>query len=380
VRHAAPQQMTGRAFVDYYRGLGISPVRQDLTDLDQHFARRHALYHLLGVLPALVRGRDVLEFGPGSGDNALYTASLGPRRYVLVDANPTGLAHVRERLGEMGGAESIDIVESMIESFPSPDRFDLVLAEGLIATQQDPDGLTRRIASFVRGGGGVLVITCVDSASFIAEVYSRILADHVAPRALPVRERVERLRPFFAPRLATLDGMSRSVDDWILDNITQPFSGRLFGIADALRVCGAEFDVLGSSPRFTIDWRWYKTLRARPFGFNERAATSYYANVLNLLDYRVELPPHDPALGRAVLAVTDRLWRLSGCAETGEPCSLAEAAATLEELAVLVAPHSRDTAGTLSGVARAMQRGVLPEAEPVSHFGRGQQYLSLVRG
>lgn len=370
--------MTVRAFVDYYRELGISPVRQDLSDPEQHFTRRRALYHLLGVVPGVVRGRDVLEFGPGSGDNALYTASLEPRRYVLVDANPTGLAHLRARLGELRGAGSLEVVESMIETFPATATFDLVLAEGLIPTQADPDGITRRIASFV-GTGGLLVITCVDSASFIAEIYSRILADRVAPRSLPVHERLARLRPFFAPRLATLEGMSRSTDDWILDNITQPFTGKLFGIADALRVCGPQFDVLGSSPKFFVDWRWYKSLRSRPFGFNERAAESYYANVLNLLDYRIELAPHDPALGRRVLALTDRLWELSCRAESGEPCGLAEAAAPLAELAALVAPHSAGTARTLEIVARAMRAGTLPEAEPVAHFGRGQQYLSFLR-
>ena len=47
----------------------------------------------------------------------------------------------------------------------------------------------------------------------------------------------------FAPRLATLTGMSRSANDWILDNILQPLTGRLFGIDDAVRVCAGSTTV-----------------------------------------------------------------------------------------------------------------------------------------
>lgn len=67
-----------RAFIDYYSENAISPVSQDISDIGKHFRRRDSLFRLLGLLPTFVRGRTVLEFGPGSGHNALYTASLKP--------------------------------------------------------------------------------------------------------------------------------------------------------------------------------------------------------------------------------------------------------------------------------------------------------------
>ena len=78
------------SLVEFYTRHKISPVRQDITDLRVHFERRASLYRHLGILPMAIAGRTVLEIGPGSGHNSLYTASLRPSRYVLVEANRTG--------------------------------------------------------------------------------------------------------------------------------------------------------------------------------------------------------------------------------------------------------------------------------------------------
>ena len=55
-----------RAFIDFYDKHKISPVSQDISDLQAHFNRREALYRHLGVVPSFLRGKTVLEFGPGA--------------------------------------------------------------------------------------------------------------------------------------------------------------------------------------------------------------------------------------------------------------------------------------------------------------------------
>ena len=42
-----------RPYVDFYRQEEISPVAQDISDLDRHFQRRQALYRHLGISPGL---------------------------------------------------------------------------------------------------------------------------------------------------------------------------------------------------------------------------------------------------------------------------------------------------------------------------------------
>lgn len=58
-------------FVSYYGQNQISPVSQDISDLDLHFKRRANLYEMLGIDTALFAGKQILEVGAGSGYNSL---------------------------------------------------------------------------------------------------------------------------------------------------------------------------------------------------------------------------------------------------------------------------------------------------------------------
>ena len=371
-----------RAFVDYYRERGISPVKQDISNIDRHFGRRAALYRFLGIPPLYVERARVLEFGPGSGDNALHTASLAPARYVLVDGNPRAVEETTAQLEATGlPSTAFEVVERYVEDFACAEHFDLVLAEGMIPFQDDPARIAGHVASFVRPGG-ILVITTADSASAIGEIGRRILANRLIPPSLPYDERRRRLAPVFAPHLATLGGMSRSVDDWIDDNIAHPLTGRLFSIGDAIRLLAPHgFTIYGSSPQFLTDWRWYKQLYGDERQFNERAIERYLRNVANLADYRVTLDEHDAELGARILAATDDLYLLMQAGDRGDEAALAPAIARIRDVASLLRPISAKTAASLDDLWAALAAGD-PEA-PVGtfapHFGRGQQYLSFIR-
>lgn len=76
-----------KPYIDFYESHKIIPVNQDTTDFQKHIKRRNALYYQLGLIPGLINGKSVIEFGPGTGDNAMHTSSLSPARYVLVDGN-----------------------------------------------------------------------------------------------------------------------------------------------------------------------------------------------------------------------------------------------------------------------------------------------------
>lgn len=321
------------SLLDFYQQHGISPVHQDIADLPAHFARRAGLYRSLGLPPMAVRGKRVLEIGPGSGENALYTLSLKPAEYLALEPNPVAAASARVRLG-------LDVFETSIEDYEGVYAFDIVLCEGLLGLcGSDPRVLLEAVARHV-APGGVLVITCIDAISDHAEVLRRAQAQQLIDRSAPLADQVATLRPVFAPHLATLKGMTRSVDDWIIDNLLNPASiGPTFSIPEACAALDGRFDVLGCSPRFLLDWRWYK--EATPG--NQWAIDAYWAQAHNLYDYRSVNPPKPERVNRELMA----------------RC-----------LAV------RDT-------LRAYESG---EGEPANEglydigwFGRGQQYLSFVR-
>ncbi len=142
---------------EFYSKYNISPVFQDIADQAKHFQRRESLFRSLGLVPAFVRGRSVLEFGPGSGHNALYTASLSPGQYELVDGNLKGVQETRERLTSFSSAH-IKVHHALFDEFQTDTKFDLVWAEGCLPHQSRPLPLLKHVASFVLKGGGGLCL------------------------------------------------------------------------------------------------------------------------------------------------------------------------------------------------------------------------------
>jgi SAM-dependent methyltransferase len=368
-----------RPFVDYYRTNDISPVTQNL-DL-RHTSRRDSLYRLLGLAPSLVRGKSVLEFGPGSGHNSAYTASLGPARFVLVDANPRGLRETAENLAPYTAVD-IEIVDTLIESFATDERFDIVLAENLIPTQHDPAAFLQRIAAFA-APGGIVVCTTTDATSIFAESGRRALAHRFAPIELPLEERVARLRPVFAPHVATLEGMSRTLDHWILDNVTQPFFGSLFSAVEAIEALDGAFDAYGGSPHVVVDWRWYKDLIGDARRFNERAIEAYESQALNLLDMRATFPAHDAGFGRELMAAAGDLFREIQTREiertAGDPAAYRAAIERVRTLVAGPAPHTAEAIAELLAQLDGESLGADHAANFAAFWGRGTQYLSFIR-
>jgi len=372
-----------KPFIDFYTSNKISPVHQDISDLGAHFDRREALYRHLGIPAGLVRGKSIIEFGPGTGQNSIYTASLEPSRYVLVDGNPTGLEETTENLSRYCPGVEFDLVGSLVEEFGTEETFDIVLCEGVIPFQIDPGGFARHVGKFV-SPGGILVITCIDGISFMGETTRRLVADKLIDFSAPTEQRLEALRPVFQPHLATLKGMTRLVDDWLYDNILVPYSGSLFSVENAIAALASEFDVYASSPHFLTDWRWYKQVHGDDRRYNEHGIKLYHQNVLNLIDYRVDIPAQPVDVGQSVLARATQLFEtMKAMANANESAAFVDAAVPLREIGQRVKGLSPLTAKALFEVADFLTDPVSapsPEFDAfTSFFGRGQQYLSFTR-
>ena len=119
--------MSERPYLDYYISNKIIPVRQDISQLESHLKRRSVLYHHLSIPPAAVRSQRVLEIGPGTGDNAIHTASLSPKAYVLVDGNPYSIAATRIVPELAAGAEETKAhdssTNSLVRRYRRPPRY-----------------------------------------------------------------------------------------------------------------------------------------------------------------------------------------------------------------------------------------------------------------
>ena len=81
--------MKKNSFVDFYSQHNISPVSQNIEDIELHFQRRSALFSSLGLPALLVKDSEILEFGPGSGHNAFQACKVSKPSRVRIPLSAT---------------------------------------------------------------------------------------------------------------------------------------------------------------------------------------------------------------------------------------------------------------------------------------------------
>jgi len=372
------------AFIDFYRSNKISPVRQHLDNLESHFSRRRLLYQYLGIAPNYITGSDIIEFGPGSGHNALYTSSLQPKRYVLVDGNEYGLDDCKLNIKNyFPDSLAHEFIHSRIEEFDSSDEFDLVLCEGVIPHQVNPSLFLEHIAENVKTGG-MIVITTADYVSSLSEVLRKMMCVYYVDMNIPAVEQVEPLKAVFSSHLDTLVGMSRFYDDWLYDNMIHKWKNRLFSMADAINTLANTFYVQSSSPKFITDWRWYKDICVGNVGINERAIQQYHENVINFIDFRVQNLKTDQRNSLNIQGYCEDLyWLMVSTTENSNTQSYREAAKYCDHIRDALKEISPITADSLNEASLFFsdpdKNSKIIENNFKSWFGRAQQYMSFVK-
>ena len=376
---------TEKAYLDYYGQHGIIPVRQDTGNMALHMARRHSLYRHLGLQPFAFRNRRVLEFGPGTGDNALYVASCLPECYVLVDGNLASIQAITDKL-ERGllPRDRVQCHQSEILNYTPGTAFDVVLCEGVLGGQPDTEAFLSHVASFA-DSEGVLVITTMSPASLLAEACRRVLKPVFSLRFPDRRGLLDALVAFFGPDLRSLPGMSRLHEDWVLDNILHPWPERFtFTIPEAIATLNGDFDLLGTSPSFVQDWRWYKSIPENAQTWNAVARSECDRWAGYFLDYRLHPTlPGKPAAEldsacRSALQIHHRIWHENALD------LIPDFAKQLKSIRERIEDTMPDTAKSITGFLSGLDEFLSGNLDADfgsfrSWFGRGQQYASFVR-
>jgi 2-polyprenyl-3-methyl-5-hydroxy-6-metoxy-1,4-benzoquinol methylase len=289
-----PAPVTGH--LEYYTRHGINPVRYDLSDLQLHLDRRGSLYRTLGVTPLAVRGARVLEVAPGTGQNSLYLARLAPRSLTLVEPNPIAIRDIATVYAVASAAPVPPLViESRFEDYEPEEHFDVVVCENWLGSSEHERRLLGKLGQMV-AGRGILLVTAVSPVGMLPNLLRRALASKLADPESPFAARTSVLCRAFGPHLRTLAAMTRGVTDWVQDNMLNPaYFGILLTAPMVLAELAGGFDVLGSSPRFAADWRWFKGLCGLERDFNRHVLAEYRAGIHNFFDHRCVLPSRDPA-------------------------------------------------------------------------------------
>jgi len=375
--------------IEFYDQHKISPVRLNLTNLDLHFENRSGLFRQLGILPNLITGKRILEFGSGSGYNSAHLASLEPESLTLVDGNPTGIKHTEDLFAKHPAYKKFTKFEhSLFDDYQNEEKFDLVIMENVLVAQPGIDETLRHVASFV-APEGVFVTSCLNSVGMFPATLRRLLAFLMVEQDSSLEEKVSRLLPIFSSHMDTIKGMNRRQDDWIIDSLLNPvlYPGRkLCSFPETIAAIGKDFDFLSSSPRFMLDWRWYKTLATTKDQNNNLALEQYWTNVHNFLDLNTLLPPRSVEKNQKLFLVCREFVDLLHQFETtGKHMFISSLMEILDRFILEVQDFSSSTAEALSEAKEFLSQDPLDE-DALSHskkfgklFGRENNHFSFIR-
>lgn len=381
--HAAGDRPTHLGF---YVAHGISPVRQDISDLDAHLQRRQSLYRAAGLMPAVFRDRNVLEVGPGSGHNCLFLAQCLPRTLEMVEPNPHSAREIEGLYASFDRPHRAPVLHRMtLQAFETEPRFDVVLCEHWLGAAPEERAMLRKLGALV-APDGVLVVTATSPVGILPNLLRNALAARLVDDAAPFEARGETLLEAFGTHLATMPHMTRPPIDWVRDTLLNPaFFGVCLTVPMIIEDVGAQFDVHGSCPRFATDWRWHKSLFGEQRDFNGHFLRQYHRVSHNLLDHRMVLPDRDSDANRSLEAAAwslleaVRAFRLRESDHVGPVISAIEdVAAAARDLPPIVRRALDETAAALAR-PRLAPADVAGMTTLANLFGRESILLSVHR-
>ncbi len=308
--------VTRQDHLAYYVEHGVSPVRQDISDLDRHLQRRESLYRSVGLPASFIEGRRVLEVGPGSGHNSLFVASCTPASFDLVEPNPTGIQGIIDLYAEFRLPHTApNLIRQRLEDFQPEKPYDIAIAEAWIGVPPNELALLAKLSSLVKPGG-VLIVTATSPIGMLANTLRRILGDVLIEGTANIQEQTRLLMPAFSAHLSSMAAMSRPHEDWIQDSLLNPgFLTSCLTPEAIFKTVGAQFSVYETYPRMATDWRWYKSLYGEGRCFNEAFLERYFEQCHNLWDFQRLDPARDAGKNSAfercsmeLIALVARAW------------------------------------------------------------------------
>jgi|SaaInlStandDraft_3_1057020.scaffolds.fasta_scaffold09270_4 hypothetical protein len=289
-----------KSSLDWYINNNVSPVRLNIESKakDIHMLNRISLFRHLGIIPALSRGKSIIEFGPGSGFNSLATyKTLKPGRYTLVEGNEKAINEMRNLFDiNIKYASDINIVNSRITDYREPDsNYDISILENVLVGQSEAPEILINASKFAP----FFIVSLVDPVGWFPELLKFYIAQLVIKECNTLDEKLKKLLPIFSPHLDSIKGMNRRYDDWIVDNLLNPaMAGELLSFPKAIELIGDNFELYNSSPKMFNDWSWYKNA---DYNYNNTALRQYYENLFNFIDYRIPYVSTDISIKNKIM-------------------------------------------------------------------------------
>jgi len=234
-------------------------------------------------------GKDILEVAPGSGHNSIYTASLLPQSYDLVEPNPNGCKDILKIFGNLSIKHTQpNLFQQALDDFKTDKLYDIVVTEGWPGGFLDYDKrMFTKLSSFVKPGG-VMMITFLPPIGGMATYLRRLIAHRLISKKDQMKKKTTILKNVFSSHLDNMISMSRSHEHWIQDSLLNPYIVVGYNTPSiCTEIFNNKFEIYGSVPQLSTDWRWYKSLHGSQKKFNENFLEEYDSISHCMIDYRM---------------------------------------------------------------------------------------------
>jgi len=380
-------------YIEHYKNNNISPVRQNIANINKHFYIRKKLYETLGLTNNNFENKRIIEIGPGGGYNTIYTASLKPKFYKLIEANKVGVKEIEELFKKVEiDTKNIDIENIFIEEYSTTNKFDIAICEGMLPCVTNNYEILEKIDTLIKRDG-IMIITCSDEISILFDMARRFLANILLQKenVTNYEDKIDILVKAFGSHLDTLKGFGRFKEDWCADNLLgNALYNASLSVSDVIEFFKSKYSFYHLSPDIIKDETWFKEVPESISQFNELKINKFYEIWHNLIHYQVF---------DSVKWDRDNILKLRIlCKDFIKQCKLSEEkytysvmSDTLKILQNIIELQKKNNANNiiidaLEDLHKFIKNDNITVSSIAndltyfkSSFGRGQQYLSLLK-
>lgn len=375
----------GNGYIEYYGKHHISPVNQNIKDIEMHYERRKKLYRQCGIPIITFKDKELLEVGPGGGVNTLAFFHWGIKHVDLVEPNHKGREDMCALFSQGGvPAGKYEIFQCAIENYSVNKKYDIIIAEGFLQHLPDNRKIINKLKELM-ADDGVIVITCTDGVCLFIEIMKRLLGQVMTKDIQGYEDKVSCLEKLFEPQLAKLQGVSRPAKDWVQDQILNPvLYDNALSMFDAINLFGEEYDVLGSSPNMFTDYSWYKDIW---FNYKEDYKQQFREKRLSLLKANM---PEKILLSQQVERIVEHFEDIRNLAKQYENTfddqhlyDIGKRMHDMEDELKGVGNDFMEVFYEIEAIIDGLQKKRTVDMEQFPHFfnsfGRTQQYMAFVK-
>lgn len=288
-----------KKFIDhlnFYLSNSVSPVRQNIKNLKNHFQRRENLYNKLSLSPLLISKSRILEVVPGSGFNSLYTMSKNPIYYELVEPNDTACKDIKNLLFSKQ-PKNIRLNKIKIQDFKPVIKYDVILCECWIGSINEEVKILNSFQNKINENG-IIVITFQPAIGMLANTLRKIISFKLINRNENIEVKTKKLSYAFSGHLKKLKHMSRLKRDWIIDVLINPATLGSYLAPETIFNSLDKCEPLSVYPYVEDGWRWYKSLIKQDK--KKLFIKDFYSNYLNFLDSSMKSKKIDHKIGLTI--------------------------------------------------------------------------------